>query len=163
MKRLAILALTLVLALCLAACGGGGAGASAADPVALGKSLSGQAADLPSMETVSSESEDGEQLFKYLSDLDYGKVAGYYMSYAAAGTAEEIAVIRLRDSADAAEARASLERHLESRRGLFRVYDPEQAAMLEKAVLVSEGDVVAIIICENASDLAGSLRSELRG
>ena len=85
------------------------------------------------------------------------------MSYASAGTAEEIAVIRLRDSADAAEARASLERHLESRRGLFRVYDPEQAAMLEKAALVSEGDVVALIICENASDLAGSLRSELRG
>ncbi len=159
MRRMAtaLLALALALVLGLAACGTQD-DSSGADPVALGESLTEKAEGLPDMTVVSSETADGADLFQYLSDMDYGKVAGYYMAYASAGSAEEIAVIRLKDSADAAEAKASLERHLENRIGLFRTYDPAQAAMLEKARIAVNGDLAALIICENSDTLETAFR-----
>ena len=86
-------------------------------------------------------------------------MAGYYLAYASAGTAEEIAVIRLKDSADTAGARASLERHLENRMGIFRVYDPEQAAMLENARIAVSGDMAALFICKNSDALDSAFRT----
>lgn len=163
MRRAVCAALALMLVLGLAACGGNGG--SAAGPVELGESLVARAENLPDMTCVSSEGKDatGAELFPYLSDMDYSKVAGYYLAYSTAGSAEEIAVIRVKDAAALPEAKASLERHLENRAGLFRTYDSEQAAMLGKAEIVAAGDTAALIICENASELASALRGEING
>ena len=92
--------------------------------------------------------------------MDYGKVSGYYMAYATAGSAEEIAVISLKDSSDAAEARASLEKHLQDRLGIFRVYGPDQAAMLENARISARDGSVALIICSNADEVEGVFRAQ---
>ncbi len=159
MKKTLATLTALILALALAACGTQG-GSDGADPVALGEAMLAKAKALPDMTVVSSETADGEELFPYLSNMDYGKVAGYYMAYATAGTAEELAVISLKDAADVDEARASLEKHLQNRMGLFRVYDPEQASMLENARITAQGSCVALIICANADEVDGAFRSQ---
>ncbi len=157
MKKPCALLLALALALSLAACGGG---VGATDPVALGEELTAKAEGLPDMTAVSSGSGEaaGAELFRFLSDLDYAKVRGYYMAYATAGSPEEIAVIALRDPADLAEARASLERHIENRRSLFRTYDPEGEALLARARVLTTDDSAVVLVCENADELAAALR-----
>lgn len=159
MKKLGIALAAFALTLSLAACGSGG-GSSAADPVKLGEAMLSEARDLPDMTVVHSGTADGEELFPYLSGMDYGKVSGYYMAYATAGSAEEIAVISLKDSSDAAEARASLEKHLQDRLGIFRVYGPDQAAMLENALISARDGSVALIICSNADEVEGVFRAQ---
>ena len=162
MRRLFALLLILALALGLAACGSQG-GSKAADPLALGEELKSRAEGLPDMTTVSSGGDEatGAELFPYLSDMDYSKVAGYYLSYATAGSPEEIALIRVKDASDLAEARASLERHLENRRNIFRTYDPAGAALLDKARITASGDLAAIIVCENSDELERELRKTI--
>ena len=164
MKKLSAALAALILALALAACGGPGA-SSDTDPVALGESLTAKAEALPDMTVVSSENEDatGAELFPYLSDMDYAKVAGFYLAYSTAGTAEEIAVISVKDPADLAEARASLEKHLQDRLGIFRTYDPAQASMLETAEITASGSTAALFICENSDELAGAFREAAGG
>ena len=162
MKRIAALAICAALALALAGCGGGDGGPRA-DTVKLGARLAERAEGLPDMTAVSSENEaaTGAELFPYLSDMDYAKVAGFYLSYATGGSPEEIALTTVRDAADLAEARASLERHLENRRNLFRTYDPEGEALLAKARLASVGDTAALFVCENAAALESAFRAEI--
>lgn len=159
MRRAVCAALALmILVLGLAACGTNGS--TATDPVALGESLTAKAEALPDMTVVSSESKEatGAELFPYLSDMDYSKVAGYYLAYSTAGSAEEIAVIRVKDAADLPEAKASLERHLDNRAGIFRTYDPEQVSMVQSARIVTAGDMAALFVCQNADSLASEFR-----
>lgn len=159
MKRRALI-LTAVLGLLaavLCACRGQESG-QVADPIALGESMMERAGGLPAMSVVTSAGERGEELFPYLSDLDYGKTDGYYFAYAEAGTAEEIAVIRLKDEADAAEAKASLERHVEKRLGIFRAYDPEQALLVEDAQVLTAGNLVALVICPDGDAVCEAFR-----
>ena len=59
---------------------------------------------LPEMTKTSSEDEQAELNFTYLSDLSYDLVDSYFYAYATEGTAEEIAVIRLKDKSDAGTA-----------------------------------------------------------
>ena len=99
MKRIAALAICAALALALAGCGGDGG--PRADTVKLGAQLAERAEGLPDMTAVSSENEaaTGAELFPYLSDMDYAKVAGFYLSYATGGSPEEIALITVRAAA----------------------------------------------------------------
>ena len=162
MKKRGLAAALTALLLLLTACGGPEAGGGqTVDPVALGEALFQQARDLPEMDVVTGEDERGAELFSYLSDLPYDKVAGYYFAYARGGTAEEIAVLRLRDSGDGAQARASLERHREKRLGIFRVYGPEQAAAVESGRILVAGEMVALLICENTDELAAAFQQAL--
>ena len=162
MRKSGLAAALAALLLLLTACGGpeGSAGRDV-DPIALGERLCQQAQALPAMDTVTSDGADGEGLFRYLSDLSYDRVAGYYFAYARGGTAEEIAVIRLKDSGDGAQARASLERHREKRLGIFRVYGPEQAAAVESGRILVAGEMVALFICENTDELAAAFQQAL--
>ena len=102
---------------------------------------------LPEMKSVSSSDEKAGELFAYLSDFDYDKVEGYFLSYAADGMAYEIAVVCLKDSADVAALKASLKAHLEGRVSLYKSYAPEQVPKAEAAELVSQGRYVALIMC----------------
>lgn len=152
MKRALILLLAALLALS-AGCGAPGGGGGV-DPVRLGAELTEKAAGLPPMETVENDAE----LFRYLSDMDYSLVSGYYLAYAASGSAEEIAVLSLKDAADSEAARASLERHLAGRLGLFRVYGPEEAALVENAVIAVSGGTLGLFVCDNAGELGRAFR-----
>ncbi|MDE6970303.1 MAG: DUF4358 domain-containing protein, partial [Eubacterium sp.] len=101
---------------------------------------------LPEMTKVSSEDAQAELNFAYLSDLSYDLVDAYFYAYATEGTAEEIAVIKLKDKNDASAMMKAMHDHIESRQGTFQEYDPEQLGMTEKAVVTREGSYIALII-----------------
>ena len=101
---------------------------------------------LPEMTQISSEDEQAELNFTYLSDLSYDLVDSYFYAYASEGTAEEIAVIKLKDKNDAASMMQAMHDHSKSRQGTFQEYDPEQVGMTEKAVVTREGNYIALII-----------------
>lgn len=108
------------------------------------------APSLPEMKTVGDGDENVETLFAYLSDLDYGKVEHFFLSYSAWGEADEIAVIAVKDPADAAEARSSLEPHLKSRIQLYTQYSPDQVPRVENAELFIRDQYVVLIICDGS-------------
>lgn len=101
---------------------------------------------LPEMVTRSSSEAEAKDNFFYLSDLDYGKVDSYFYAYADAGTAEEIAVVKLKNKSDAAAMMDSLHKHVEARQGTFEEYDPEQVPLTESAVITNEGRYVVLIV-----------------
>lgn len=103
---------------------------------------------LPELTKVSSEEENAELNFSYLSDLSYDLIDSYFYAYAKDGTAEEIAVIKLKDKNDAAAMMQSLHDHITQRQGTFQEYAPEQVAMTEKAVVTREGPYITLIISE---------------
>ena len=66
----------------------------------LGEAMLSAAGDTPAMTNVDSSNERAEDLFINISDLDYAKVDGYFLSYAADGSGYELAVIAVRDAVD---------------------------------------------------------------
>ena len=83
---------------------------------------------------------------QWFCDLDYGKVEAYFYAFADAGTAEEIAVVKLKDKSDAAAMMESLHKHVEARQGTFEEYDPEQVPLTQDAVVLREGRYVTLIV-----------------
>lgn len=109
------------------------------------------APSLPEMKTVSDGDEKSEALFSYLSDLDYDKVEHFFLVYSATGLADEIAVIAVKDPADAAEAKASLERHLSNRKQMYAQYQPDQVPRVENAEVFTKDQYVVLIVCDDAA------------
>ena len=62
--------------------------------------------------------------------------------------AAEVAVLELSDSADVDEVEGLLESYLTSRAAAFNGYAPSQAAMAEDGRVETEGNYVALLICE---------------
>lgn len=147
-KRAACLALAALL------CCGFGCAAKAedngpdVDMAALMDAMLAADPTLPELTAVTGEGEQAGNDFTYLSDLDYKLVDTYFYACASAGTAEEIAVVKLKDAGQAAAMMESLHRHIEARQGTFREYDPEQVPLTENAVIIREGKYVALIVCE---------------
>lgn len=105
---------------------------------------------LPDMTAVSSSDENAGELFAYLSDLDYEKVEGYFLAYASDGkTANEFAVVCLKDPADLPALEASLKAHVQGRVNLYKSYAPELVQQASEAEIVPEGRYAALIMCED--------------
>ena len=104
---------------------------------------------LPEMMAVSNSDDKADELFAYLSDLDYSKVDGYFLAYAADGMAYEIAVVALKDEGDVSELKDSLIRHVEGRVNLYKSYAPDQVEKAEDAEIVTNGRYVALIMCDD--------------
>lgn len=153
-KRIACLG----LAALLLACGWGCGPKEQSDPgkdvdvAALAQAMMDADPTLPEMVTVAGEGDKGDKGaadFSYLSNLEvYKLVDEYYYAAADAGTAEEIAVVKLKDAGDAAALMDALHKHVEQRQGTFREYDPSQVPLTEQAVIIREGRYVALIVCE---------------
>jgi hypothetical protein len=105
---------------------------------------------LPEMTVVTDADEKGELNFGGFSDFDYERVAGYAYAYATDGGSQEIAVIQLKDSGDAAALMGTLKDHLELRRGALGEYAPDQLTLIEHAVVKQKDNLVAMIICEKS-------------
>lgn len=103
---------------------------------------------LPKMDICSSEDSDAELNFLMLSEESYDMVEEYFYAYAADGSAQEIAVVRVKDPADVAVMMSSLSDHIDTRTGTMREYAPEQATLTEQAVLTREGSYITLIISE---------------
>ena len=117
---------------------------------------------LPKMIYVTGEGDQAAAYFTYLSDLDYELIDEYFYVCADLGTAEEIAVIKLKDAGQAAAAMDSLHRHIEARQGTFREYDPGQIPLTENAVIIREGKYVALIVCEKSGLVQNVFRDSFK-
>ena len=92
---------------------------------------------------------DDSGFASYLQDfyqLDPGDVAAGEILYAGGVSAQEIAVLRLTEAADADKAAQALEAYIEARAGAFAGYAPEQYAILEQSSAVQRGRYVALLI-----------------
>ena len=142
----ALLAALTVLGLC----GCGGKTRATVPMEDLKSAMTEAAPSLPEMKSVDDGSDNAADLFAYLSDLDYDKVEHFFLTYSAAGLADEIAVIALKDPADAAAARDSLTRHLKDRTLLYQQYQPDQVPRVEDAEVFVKDQYVVLIVCDEA-------------
>lgn len=104
---------------------------------------------IPEMSVVYGSDENGSDLFSYLAEYNYENVEDYYFAYATAGTAEEVAVIRLKDNDSAEDCLKAVQAHVESRIIQFETYDPSQVERCEGAVVFSNENYVVLIISDN--------------
>ena len=162
-KRTACLALTAVLLFSAWGCASQPEDTGRnVDMAALMDAMAAVDPTLPKMIYVTGEGDQAAEYFTYLSDLDYKLVDDYFYVCADAGTAEEIAVIKLKDAGQAAAAMESLHRHIEARQGTFREYDPAQIPLTENAVIIREGKYVALIVCEKSGLVQNVFRDSFK-
>ena len=159
-KALCLMLAALTLLACFG-CGGGNEtdGGPDIDMAALREALLDVDTTLPKIVVKSSGDEDAKDNFFFLSSLDYGKVDEYFYAYAEAGTAEEIAVVKLKNKSDAAAMMKSLKEHVAARQGTFEEYDPEQVPLTEDAVVTQEGRYVLLAV----SKKNGLVQNTFRG
>lgn len=146
-KKNILYVLTLVCLLCLVACADKeDVEGKRVDLAALQTAMLESDTKLPEMTVITDKDEDAKRNFAILSDLEYDRVDEYFYAYAKDGSAEEIAVIHLKDSEDAAVAMQKLHDHVDKRIGTFREYSPDYVQMLEKAVVTRSGGYVTMIV-----------------
>ena len=151
----AVLLMTLLIA-----CGGASRQVSMYD---LNKAMSG-VVSFSDMKYVSSQDSDPDDLFANVSDMDYDKVQGFFILYAAkgAGNADELVAVQVKRSSDLPEAVASLKKHLEKRKALYATYDKTQVKKLEEGRVISEGDVAALIVADQPEKIEKAFKDFFR-
>ena len=152
-------ALLAVLAVFLCGCQKNSAAVSMYD---LCQKMEAADSSLPEMLYASSSEKDAEDLFTNISDLDYGKVDSFFVSYAKeGGKADEIAVIAVKDINDTQEAKKSLEVHKENRRKLLDQYEPEEVSRIDDGVIFTRGQYAVLIISEHPDDIRKAFEDAL--
>lgn len=116
---------------------------------------------LPEMCSFSTLDKDAEDCFRCLCDFDYSKVEDYYISYSSSGTAEEIFLIKLKNSEDSTYAKLSLHNRIKSRSATFDQYQPGECSKLGKAIIASKGNYVALLICPDGYSAKQAFESYL--
>lgn len=154
MKRLILsLSSTLLILLTLASCGI----TDKKETVSMYDLKAAMCADagFGEMTYVSSADDNAEEKFGHLSEMDYSKIDAFFMNFAADGSvsSDEIAVVAMKSENDITEAVASLNKHLEYRKTLYRNYGPEQLPKLEKALVFSSGRYAVLIVADNPAEI----------
>lgn len=144
-KRIVCALCAVMLALSLCACG---EKTKSIDMQALENSMVSADKTLPEMKVSGSWEENAEKAFSYISDLEYNKIHGFFLAYAADGMAYEIAVVQLKDKSDASAMADSLREHVRSRVQMYKTYEPEQVQRAESAVVKTDGDCVLLIMSD---------------
>lgn len=118
---------------------------------------------LPDMTSVSSIDENAAALFTNISDLDYELVEGYYLAYDTNGkTANEFAVVCLKNEADIPALVSTLRAHIQHRENIYRNYSADQRRLVSTAEIVTEGRYVALIICEDRAAVKAAFLEGVR-
>jgi len=144
-KRMVCALCAVMLSLSLCACG---EKTKSIDMQALENSMVSADKSLPEMKVSGSWDENAEKAFSYISDLEYNKIHGFFLAYAADGMAYEIAVVQLKDKSDASAMADSLREHVRSRVQMYKTYEPEQVQRAESAVVKTDGDCVLLIMSD---------------
>lgn len=144
-KRIVCALCAVMLSLSLCACG---EKTKSIDMQALENSMVSADKTLPEMKVSGSWDENAEKAFSYISDLEYNKIHGFFLAYAADGMAYEIAVVQLKDKSDASAMADSLREHVRSRVQMYKTYEPEQVQRAESAVVKTDGDCVLLIMSD---------------
>jgi hypothetical protein len=119
----------------------------------LQKSMVDADKSLPEMKISGSWDENAEKAFSYLSDMEYNKIHGFFLAYAAAGMAYEIAVVQLKDKSDAAAMEESLNEHVQTRVQMYKTYEPEQVDRASGAKVETIDDCVLLIMCDSTQNV----------
>ena len=146
MKR--IICVICALAMCLSICACGEK-TQKIDMYELQRSMVSADKSLPEMKISGSWDENAEKAFSYISDMEYNKIHGFVLAYAADGMAYELAVVQLKDKSDAGEMEDSLNEHVQTRVRMYKTYEPEQVQRAENAVVKTVGDCVLLIMCDS--------------
>ena len=150
-KALLSLLAVCLLAVSLTACSGGGTTPSKlVDMNLLRVNMMSAASLRDGVTSVSGNMEDAEKNFSYISTLSYDKVADYFIVYSTEGTADEVAVIAVKDAADVSEAASTLRTHVDDRLKLFQQYGPDQASRVEKAEIFTKDQYAVLLICDDS-------------
>ncbi|HCY78747.1 MAG TPA: hypothetical protein DHU74_03420 [Clostridiales bacterium] len=144
-KRMVCALCAVMLSLSLCACG---EKTKSIDMQALENSMVSADKSLPEMKVSGSWDENAEKAFSYISDLEYNKIHGFFLAYAADGMAYEIAVVQLKDKSDASAMADSLREHVQSRVQMYKTYEPQQVQRAESAVVKTDGDCVLLIMSD---------------
>lgn len=128
--------------------GDAGVNKDKADMKALAEECIAADSSLPAMLTIDSDAADASRQFAYISNVDYDLVDSFFLAYSEAGLADEIAVIKMKDSADAKTMKKSLEEHIDDRIKLFTSYQADQVERVEKNSCYKNGEYVVLIICD---------------
>lgn len=144
-KRMVCALCAVMLAFSLCACG---EKTKSIDMQALENSMVSADKSLPEMKVSGSWDENAEKAFSYISDLEYNKIHGFFLAYAADGMAYEIAVVQLKDKSDASAMADSMREHVQSRVQMYKTYEPEQVQRAESAVVKTDGDCVLLIMSD---------------
>lgn len=144
-KRMVCALFAVMLAFSLCACG---EKTKSIDMQALENSMVSADKSLPEMKVSGSWDENAEKAFSYISDLEYNKIHGFFLAYAADGMAYEIAVVQLKDKSDASAMADSLREHVQSRVQMYKTYEPQQVQRAESAVVKTDGDCVLLIMSD---------------
>lgn len=113
-----------------------------------------EAADdsLPELLNINS-AEDGakDKFTQHICEMDYDKVAGFFVSYAAeGGLADEIVVVAVKDASDVKEVKELLEKHKENRYHLLEQYEPKEVKRVSDGLVFTDGNYAVLIICDRA-------------
>lgn len=146
MKR--IICVICALAMCLSVCACGEK-TQRIDMYELQKSMVSADKSLPEMKISGSWDENAEKAFSYISDMEYNKIHGFFLAYAADGMAYELAVVQLKDKSDAGEMEDSLNEHVQTRVRMYKTYEPGQVQRAENAVVKTVGDCVLLIMSDS--------------
>ena len=146
MKR--IICAVCALAMCLSVCACGEK-TQKIDMYELQKSMVSADKSLPEMKISGSWDENAEKAFSYISDMEYNKIHGFFLAYAADGMAYELAVVQLKDKSDAGAMEDSLNEHVQTRVRMYKTYEPEQVQRAENAVVKTVGDCVLLIMSDS--------------
>jgi hypothetical protein len=103
---------------------------------------------LPAMLTVDSSFDDAARQFAFISDVEYDLVDSFFLAYSESGLADEIVVVKMKDSADTASMQKSLEEHIDDRIKMFSSYQADQVSRVEKNSCYKNGEYVVLIICD---------------
>ena len=144
-KRMVCALCAVMLSLSLCACG---EKTKSIDMQALENSMVSADKSLPEMNVSGSWDENAEKAISYISDLEYNKIHGFFLAYAADGMAYEIAVVQLKDKSDASAMADSLREHVRSRVQMYKTYEPQQMQRAESAVVKTDGDCVLLIMSD---------------
>lgn len=146
MKRIIFVICALAMCLSVCACG---EKTQKIDMYELQKSMVSADKSLPEMKISGSWDENAEKAFSYISDMEYNKIHGFFLAYAADGMAYELAVVQLKDKSDAGEMEDSLNEHVQTRVRMYKTYEPEQVQRAENAVVKTVGDCVLLIMSDS--------------
>ena len=145
-----LLAVCMLAAVFAAGCGGSSDTVSMYD---LRTAMEAADDTLGEMLSADSNSEDAEDLFAYISDMDYSKVDKFFVSYSNEGSADEIAVIALKNASDTSDAEKSLKDHVQDRINVFSQYAPEEVKKAENAITFKDGKYAVLIICDKQDEV----------
>lgn len=150
LKKLVCFICAALCALSLCACGNDSTQVSMYD---LQKAMLQADKSLPEMMVTGSWEENAEKAFSYLSDMEYNKIHGFFLAYAADGMAYEIAVVQLKDKSDASAMEESLNEHVQTRVQMYKTYEPDQVDRASSAKVETIGDCVLLIMCDSPQNV----------